>query len=176
MAPQGGFYRGSAPARRTRWKRRSVRRDGRRYIFVISVWVFDVGIFHFMFLSFIGWHYLHFLEEMLAAQANKPSNTKGGWTPGILDICPSFNGEPCFLYVFRRRQEKFSQEGTKGGSKLRKKNLKTTTLYLWFCFAGSTWTEHRRDGAEGNSDGMDEFLEIDQSSSLRALGARFPLR
>lgn len=97
MAPQGGFYRGSAPARRTRWKRRSVRRDGRRYIFVISVWVFDVGIFHFMFLSFIGWHYLHFLEEMLAAQANKPSNTKGGWTPGILDICPSFNGEPLFF-------------------------------------------------------------------------------
>ena len=132
-------------------------------------------------MSFIGWHYpntiLENLEEMLAAQANKPSNTKGGWTPGILDICPSFNGWAfVFWYVLRRRQEKFSQEGTKGGSKLRTKILKTTTLYLWFRLAGSTWTEHRRDGAEGNSDGMDEFLEIDQSSSLRALGARLPLR
>ena len=158
-----------------------IRQERLKTWFCDFCWVFDVGIFPYNgFCPFLGWHYpntiLENLEEMLAAQANKPSNTKGGWTPGILDICPSFNGEPCFLYVFRRRQEKFSQEGTKGGSELRKKNLKTTTCYLWFRFAGSTWTEHRRDGAEGNSDGMDELLEIDQSSSLRALGARLPLR
>lgn len=61
-----------------------IRQESKK-VFVICVG--DILAFFISCFCSIGWHYRNTicnLEEMLAAQANKPS-TKGGWTPGILD-------------------------------------------------------------------------------------------
>ena len=90
-----------------------IRQESKK-VFVICVG--DILAFFISCFCSIGWHYRNTicnLEEMLAAQANKPSTTKGGWTPGILD--GQNNGCALFFFeLFRRREENVTQEGTKG--------------------------------------------------------------